>query len=74
MYFQFIFSVIIFGLLSGRGTLQLMSDYEKTIQCSQFITGDKNKHFSYLSSIILEFYDDGIHTGQQQKPGSLELV
>jgi hypothetical protein len=51
-----------------------MSDYEKTIQSSQFITGDKNKHFSYLSSIILEFYDDGIHTGQQQKPGSLELV
>jgi hypothetical protein len=73
MYFQFIFSVIIFGLLSGRGTLQLMSDCEKTIQSSQFITCDKNKHFSYLSSIILDFNYDRIHTGQQQKPTGVLL-
>jgi len=49
-------------------TLPLMSDCEKTIQSSQFITGDKNKHFSFLSSIILDFNYDRIHIGQQQKP------
>jgi mannose-6-phosphate isomerase-like protein (cupin superfamily) len=74
MYFQFIFSVIIFGLLSGRGTLQLMSDYEKTIQSSQFITVDKNKHFSFLSSIILDLFYDGIHSGQHQIPRILPLI
>jgi hypothetical protein len=53
--------------------LPLKSDCEKTIQSSQFITGDKNKRFSFLSSIILDFYYDGIHTGQQPKPTGVLL-
>jgi hypothetical protein len=51
----------------------ITADYEKTIQSSQFITGDKNKHFSFLSSIILDFNYDRIHTGQQQKPTGVLL-
>jgi hypothetical protein len=50
------------------------ADCEKTIHNLQFITGDKNKRFSFLSNIILDFNYDRIHTGQQQKPGSLQLM
>jgi hypothetical protein len=50
-----------------------MSDCEKTIHNLQCITGDKNKHFSYLSSIILDFNYDRIHTSQQQKPTGVLL-
>jgi hypothetical protein len=51
----------------------ITADCEKTIQSSQFITGDKNKRFSFLSSIILDFNYDRIHTGQQQKPTGVLL-
>jgi hypothetical protein len=50
-----------------------MPDSEKTIHNPQFISGDKNSSFSFLSSIILDLFYEGIHTGQHQKPGSLPL-
>jgi hypothetical protein len=56
-----------------RHWLPIKADCEKTIQSSQFITGDKNKHFSFLSSIILDFNYDRIHRGQQQKPTGVLL-
>jgi hypothetical protein len=49
-------------------TFQQSADCEKTIHNTQFITGDKNKRFPFLSSIILDIYYDGIHAGQKQKP------
>jgi hypothetical protein len=42
-----------------------MEDCEKTIHNPQFIIGDKNKRFSFLSSIILDWFYDGLHRGQQ---------
>jgi hypothetical protein len=56
-----------------RHWLPITADCEKTIHNLQFITGDKNKRFSYLSSIILDFNYDRIHTGQQQKPTGVLL-
>jgi hypothetical protein len=53
--------------------LPITADCEKTIHNLQFITGDKNKHFSFLSSIILDFNYDRIHTSQQQKPTGVLL-
>ena len=60
-------------MVSVVKTLPLTADCEKTIQSSQFITADKNKRFSFLSSIILDFNYDRIHTGQQQKPTGVLL-
>jgi hypothetical protein len=50
-----------------------MADCEKTIYNLQFITDDKNKRFSFLSSIILDLFYDGIHKGYQQKPTGVLL-
>ena len=52
---------------------RITSDCEKTINNLQFITGDKNKRFSFLSSIILDFNYDRIHTGQQPKTAGVIL-
>jgi len=38
-----------------------MSDCEKTNYNPQFIIDDKNRSFSYLSSIISDFFYDGMH-------------
>ena len=57
----------------GRIWLQITADCEKTIHKLQCITGDKNKRFSFLSSIIWDFNYDRIHTGQQQKPTGVLL-
>jgi hypothetical protein len=46
---------------------------EKAIHNLQFITGNKNKYLPFISSIILDLFYEGIHTGQHQKPGSLPL-
>jgi hypothetical protein len=61
-------------LLFRPPRLQVTSACEKTIHNSQFIIDDKNSSFSFLSSIILDFYYDGIHTGQQQKAAGVLWV